>query len=49
MFVEHQSTSGTKIYWALAVRKSVTALLFVYGNYGVNSICPYKKRINTHN
>jgi hypothetical protein len=47
MFVEHQSTSGAKIWLAPVLHKSSTALLFPYGNYGVHSISPGEKRTIT--
>ena len=47
MFIEHQSTSGAKIWPAPALHKSSTALLLPYGNYGASRISPTAKRIIT--
>ena len=38
MFVEHQSTSGTKILPLLSLRKSINALFLTYCFYGTNRI-----------
>ena len=48
MFVEHQSTSGAKIWPAPVLHKSSTALLFPYGNYGAYRISTKAKRIITY-